>query len=74
MNEVLLHFHLQLVGLYTSSDLWLNSLCFELADLQWFCKRVQHGREVVTWRDFPREVRDALDPAHVGVPPCHLRG
>ena len=28
MNYVLLHFHLQLVILYTSSDLWLNSLCF----------------------------------------------
>ena len=27
MNEVLQHFHLQLVSLYTSADLWLNSLC-----------------------------------------------
>ena len=33
MNEVLLHFHLQLVSLYTSSDLWLNSLCFQLVDV-----------------------------------------
>ena len=32
MNEVLLHFHLQLASLYTSSDLWLNSLCFQLVD------------------------------------------
>ena len=32
MNEVFLHFHLQhvqLVALYTSSDLWLNFLCFQ---------------------------------------------
>ena len=32
MNEVLLQFHLQLVSLYTSSDLWLSSLCFQPAD------------------------------------------
>ena len=32
MNEVLLHFHLQLVALYTRSDLWLNFLCFQFAD------------------------------------------
>ena len=31
MNEVLLHCHLQFASLYTSSDLWLESLCFQLA-------------------------------------------
>ena len=36
MNEVLLHFHLQLVSLYTSSDLWPNSLCFQLADFLFY--------------------------------------
>ena len=50
MNEVFLHFHLQLVALYTNSDLWLNSLCFPFADFSWFCTRVQQRRKVVTWR------------------------
>ena len=73
MNEVLLHFHLQFVTLYASSDLWLNSLCFQFTDFSWFCTRVQRRRKVVT-ADFLQEVRDALDPAHVGVLPCHLQG
>ena len=30
MNDVLQHFHLQLVSLYTRSDLWLNSLFLQL--------------------------------------------
>ena len=41
MNEVFPHFHLQLVTLYTSSDLWLNLLCFQFADFSRFCTRVQ---------------------------------
>ena len=32
MNDVLLHFHLELVILHTSSDLWLNSQFFQLVD------------------------------------------
>ena len=50
MNEVFLHFHLQLVTLHTSSDLWLNFLCFLFADFSWFCTRSQQRRKVVTWR------------------------
>ena len=73
MQEVFLHFHLQLAqALICGSILSILNLlcCFFL----WFCTRVQQRREVVTWRTSRQEVRDALDPAHAGVLPCHLQG
>ena len=48
MNKVFWHFHLQLVALYTSSDLWLDFLCFQFADFSRFCTRAQQRRRVVT--------------------------
>ena len=56
MNEVFLHCHLQLVGLYTSSDLWLNSLCFQLADVS-CCTRAPQRRKLVTWRTSHKKFR-----------------
>ena len=46
MNEVFLHFHLQFVALCTSSDLWLNFLCFQFAEFS-CCTRVQQRRKLV---------------------------
>ena len=74
MNEVLLHLHLQLVSLYTSSDLWLNSLCSHRADFfrdSHMCSTTKRSRRLA---DFPQEVQAALDSALVGVPLCHLQG
>ena len=48
MDKVFLHFHLQFVSLYTSSDLWLSSLRSQFADFLWICTRAQQGREVIT--------------------------
>ena len=48
MNEVFSHFHLQLVTLYTSSDLWLNFLCFQFADFSRFCTLAQQRRKLIT--------------------------
>ena len=48
MDKVFLHFHLQFVRLYTSADLWLDSVCFQFADFSWACTRAQQGREVIT--------------------------
>ena len=50
MNEVLLHFHLQLVSLNTSSDLWPTPLRFQFADFLRFHTRVQQGIEVTARR------------------------
>ena len=49
MEKVFLHFHLQLVTLYTSSDLWLNFLCFQFADFS-RCRttRVQQRRKLIS--------------------------
>ena len=57
MNELFSHFHLQLVTLYTSSDLWLNFLFFELADFSRFCTRVQQRRKLITWRTSRKKFR-----------------
>ena len=57
MNEVFSHFHLQLVALYTSSDLWLNFLCFQFADFLCFCTRVQQRRKLITWRTSHKKFR-----------------
>ena len=57
MNEVFLHFHLQLVTLYTSSDLWLYSFRFQFADFSRFCTLAQQRRKLVTWRTSHKEFR-----------------
>ena len=48
MNDMILHLHLQFVGLHTCSDLWLNILCVHRADFFRFHTRVQQGGEVVS--------------------------
>ena len=53
MNKVFLHCHLQLVSLYTSSHLWLDSL----ADFLWFHTRVQQGIEVIARRTSRKKFR-----------------
>ena len=35
LEKVFLHFHLQFVSLYTSSDLWLGSLGSQIVDFFW---------------------------------------
>ena len=57
MNEVFSHFHLQLVTLYTSSDLRLNFLCSQFADFSRFCTLVQQRRKLITWRTSYEKVR-----------------
>ena len=46
-KEVFLHFHLQLVALYISSDLWPNFLCFQFADLS--CCTCAQQQKNCTW-------------------------
>ena len=57
MNEVFSHFHLQLVTLYTSSDLWLNFLCSQFADFSRFHARVQQRGKLITWRTSHKKFR-----------------
>ena len=65
MNKVFSHFHLQLVTLYTSSDMWLNCLCSQFAGFSRFCTRVQQRRKTHHLADFPQEVQAVLDSALV---------
>ena len=44
-------------SLYTSSDLWLNFLCFQFADFSRFCTRVQQRRKLITWRTSHKKFR-----------------
>ena len=73
MNEVFSHFHLQLVTLYTSSDLWLNFLCLQFADFSRCRTTRAQQRRKSHLADFPQEVQAVLDSALVGVLLCHLQ-
>ena len=57
MNEVFSHFHLQLVTLCTSSDLWPNFLCSQFADFSRFYARVQQRGKLFTWRASHKKFR-----------------
>ena len=64
MNEVFLHFHLQLVALYTNSDLWLNSLCFPFADFSWVLHSVFNKGEKSSLGGLPARSSGCISILH----------